>query len=85
MVQLCTFLNILFSKYRTRIISTRGYYSFLRVLQAILFSKIKEVTKGAGTIQERVLITPVQYLDLGVQPFEIKNFDLDQHVQLRLL
>ena len=46
---LCTFLNILFSKYRTCIISFRGYYSFLRVLQAILFSKIKVVTKGAGT------------------------------------
>ena len=29
---------------------------------AILFSKIKEVTKGAGTIQEQVLITPVRYL-----------------------
>ena len=51
------------SIYRTRIISTREYYSFWRFLEAILFSKIKEVTKGAGTIQERVLITPVRYLN----------------------
>ena len=48
--------------YRTRVISTRGYYSFWGFLEAILFSKNKKVTKGAGTIQERVLITPVRYL-----------------------
>ena len=49
------------NNYRTRVITTRGYYSFWGFLVAILFSKIKEVTKGAGTIQERVLITPVRY------------------------
>ena len=48
------------STYRRRVISTRGYYSFWGFIEAILFSKIKEVTKGAGTIQERVLITPVR-------------------------
>ena len=49
--------------YRTRVISTRGYYSFWGFLEAILFSKINQVTKGASTIQERVLITPIRYFD----------------------
>ena len=48
--------------YCTRVISTRRYYSFWGFLEPKLFSKIKEVTKGADTIQERVLITPVRYV-----------------------
>ena len=54
----CKYLCI----YRTRVISTRGYYSFWGFLVAILFRKIKEVTKNVSTIQERVLNTPVRYI-----------------------
>ena len=50
--------------YRMRVISTREDYSFWGFLEAILFSKIKEVTKGEGTIQERVLITLARYVFL---------------------
>ena len=40
---------------------TAGTNLFEGFLEAILLSKLKLVTKGAGTIQDRVLITPVQY------------------------